>query len=87
MKLQHRRAVVDTIAHHGANDAQLIDHATDVGKQAADRDAAFAAAFEGKRRLHQTADMAVGKLKRFLEGKRLAVIGVEARFGVERVDM
>ena len=63
VKLQHSRAVVHTVTDHRADNAQVINHATDVREQATDRDAALTVALERKRRLHQAADVAVGELE------------------------
>ena len=46
-----------TLAHHGANHAQLVGVGSHVAKEIADRNAALTVAAEGEGRLHQAAQI------------------------------
>ena len=74
------------LARHRPDDGEVVDAFADVGEHAADRDAALAVLLEGERRGEDVA--VVVELGALDPGRhRLAVIAVEQRLGVERVDL
>src|SRR4029079_11166721 len=67
-------------------EADVVDALGRVGKERADLDAAFAVLLKFPRRFEQVAGG--GELHAgFVEGKGLAVVTVEQRLGIERVDL
>ena len=86
VELQQRGAVIDAIADHRADHAKVVHARGDIRKQRADRNAALAVLLERPWRLHQAADIVLAERQAALERHRLAVILVQARLWIERVD-
>ena len=57
LQLQHGTAMVDAVADHGANHAELVDVPGHIREQLTDSDSALAILLEFPRRLHQSADL------------------------------
>ena len=87
VELEQGRPMVHSLAHHGANHAQLVGVGSHLSKEIADRNAALTVAAEGEGRLHQSAQILGRELERQLEGDGLAVIRLQPGLGVEGVDL
>ena len=81
VQLQHGGAVIDAVADHGANHAEVVDAGGHVRKQIADGDTALPVLLEGPLRLQQAADGVFAEGQSALERNGLAVVLLEAGLG------
>ncbi len=82
---QHqRRLMIGDVGVHRADHADVVDHPGRVREQVADFDPALAVLLELEGRAHGRAGLALGGQ---IGRHRLAVVAVEHRLGVERVDV
>ena len=86
MQLQKRRAVIDAIADHGSDDAEVVNACGHIREELTDRNAALPILLKGPRRFHEAADAIFAERQPALEGNRLPVIRIQARFRIERID-
>ena len=81
-----RTVVLGKLGGHRAHHAQLIRHLADVREQVTHIQPGLTVLFEIPRRLQRLAD--VVKLRRVdLRGERLAVVLLETRLVIERIDL
>ncbi len=85
-RLQERGAVVDALPYHGADDAEIVGACADMRKKIAHRKAALPVVFEVPQGFHQRPGLFIVKIQRAIDGQGLAVVAVETRLGVERVN-
>ena len=88
MQLQHRAAMVHGVADHRAHHAEVVSARAHMREQTADRGSALAVRLEFERRSHQAADFVrwrEGDLA--LDRQRLAFVQLQARLGVEGVQV
>ncbi len=81
--------MVGVVAVHRADDADVVHAAGDVGKQLADLGAALAVRLEAPLRFLEEQLLVAGPVARFrmIQGHLLAVVGMQAGFGVEGIDV
>ena len=85
--LKRRGRVIGRVGDHRANDCQLIRDARDVRKKVRDPQPALAALFELPIVLPKEADLPEERLGLLGRGERLAVILLEQRLVVERIEV
>jgi hypothetical protein len=78
--------MIDSIAHHGSDDAEIVRTPCDVRKELTYGYAALPMLPECPRRLHEAANIVFAEGQSALERYGLAVILVQPRLRVERVD-
>ena len=81
-----RAVVLGELRGHRPHHAQLVRHRADVRKNVTDREAALAVTPERPRRLERGSNI-VELCRVDLRSERFAVLAVEQRLGVERVDL